>query len=483
MNKRIVAGGALVAVVAAAWVGTAWFTGKQIEARLAQDVQALNAQAQRLGSKVGVSVTLELLSFERGVFSSEARFGAKVTVPSGRKPAEKAFAFTSNIEHGPFPASRLASGDVAPVMAAGRLHMTETPDAAAWFAAAGGSAPATANFLVAYDRDFSGNVALAPVKYADAPITFDFSGLQAQVEHAGDGTRDAVSLAIGKASLTEVIKGNPYTLTLNDLALSHELTGAPESTASSTTLTVKQWASDLDKLPLGLKDIALTLGSDGTPERMTGKMTLDVGSISVRHLHVAKLQMAVSGKDLDVASLKAFQDATASSPLQAKKADPLSGDGMLAASHMLKFLLARPSFTLSTLQVDTAHGTSTLSLDIGLDAPSFWKRDPIAIIKEVVRNVSVRLKLSPENMADLIAARAELKGATREAARSAAEREAAGVRGLVAATSWARIEDGVIQFEADYRDGQVDINGKRIPIEMFLAQMFMRNSQGAAPAP
>ncbi len=216
---------------------------------------------------------------------------------------------------------------------------------------------------------------------------------------------------------------------------------------------------------------------------MTGKMTLDVGSISVRHLHVAKLQMAASGKDLDVASLKAFQDATASSPLQAQKADPLSGDGMLAASHMLKFLLARPSFALSTLQVDTARGTSTLSLDIGLDAPSFWKRDPIAIIKEVVRNVSVRLKLSPENMADVIAARAELKGATREAARSAAEREAAGVRGLVAATSWARIEDGVIQFEADYRDGQVDINGKRIPIEMFLGQMFMRNSQGAAPAP
>ena len=44
-------------------------------------------------------------------------------------------------------------------------------------------------------------------------------------------------------------------------------------------------------------------------------------------------------------------------------------------------------------------------------------------------------------------------------------------------------EKGVIQFEADYRDGQVDINGKRLPIEMFLGQMFMRNSQGAAPAP
>jgi len=216
---------------------------------------------------------------------------------------------------------------------------------------------------------------------------------------------------------------------------------------------------------------------------MAGKMTLDVGSISVRGLHVAKLRLAAGGKDMDVAALKAFQDATTSTPLSAKKADPLSGEGMLAASHMLKFLLARPSFTLSTLQVDTARGTSSLSLDIGLDSPSFWKHDPIAIAKEVVRNLSVRLKLSPENMADVIAARAELKGATREAARSAAEREAAGLRGLVAASTWARIEDGVIQFEADYQEGQVGINGKRIPVEIFLSQMFMRNSPGAAPAP
>ncbi len=482
MNKRIVAGGVLVAVVSAAWVGTAWYTGKQIEARLAQDVQALNAQAQRLGAKLGVPVTLELQSFERGVFSSEARFGAKVTVQSGPKPAEKAFAFTSKIEHGPFPASRLASGAVAPVMAAGRLHMTETPDAAAWFAATGGSAPVTASFLFAYDRDFSGDLALAPAKYAADPITFEFSGLQAQVEHARDGSRDAMTLAVGKIALSEVIEGNPYTIALDDLAVSHQLSGAAGASTSSTTLTVRKWASDLHKLPLGLKDIALTVGSDGTPERMAGKMTLDVGSISVRGLHVATLRIAAGGKDMDVASLKAFQDFTESGPQRPNGGEPFPKDEMLAASHLLKFLLARPSFTLSTLQVETARGTSSLSMDIGLDSPSFWKRDPIAIIKEVVRNVSVRLKLSPENMADLIAARAELKGATREAARSAAEREAAGVRGLAAATSWGRIQDGVIQFEADYRDGQVDINGKRMPIEMFVSQLFMRSMRDADPA-
>ncbi len=481
MNKRIVAGGVLVAVVAAAWVGTAWYTGKKIEARLAQDVQALNAEAQRLSAKLGVPVTLELQSFERGVFSSDAGFGVKLTVQSDRKPAEKAFAFTSKIEHGPFPASRLASGDVAPVMAAGRLYMTETPDAAAWFAAAGGSAPVTANFLFAYDRDFSGDLALAPVKYAAAPITFDFSGLQAQVEHAGDGTRDTVSLSVDKASLTEVIKGNPYTLTLDDLAVSHELSGAAESSESSTTLTLKQWASDLDKLPLGLKDIALTLGSEGTPERMTGKVTLDVGSISVRGRHVAKLRMAAGGKDMDVAALKAFQDIDRAGRPRVENGEPVLGDSMLAASHLLKFLLARPSFTLSRLQIESANGTSSFSLDVGLDSPSFWKRDPLAIAKEVVRNLSVRMKLSTDGMADLIAARMELKGTAPEAARTAARQEADALRDLAAATPWGRVDNGVVQVEADYRDGQMDINGKRMPIEAFMG-LLARGTPGGAPA-
>lgn len=479
MNKRIVAGGVLLAVVAAGWTGTAWYTGKQIEARLALDVQDANAKAQRLGAKLGLPVTVELLSFERGVFSSDARFGLKVTVQSDGKPAEKAFEFTGKVEHGPFPASRLASGDVAPVMAAGRVQMAQTPDAAAWFAAAGGSAPVTANFLFAYDRDFSGDLALAPVKYADDPVTFEFSGLHAQAERAGDGTRGSASLAVDKMALSEVVKGGAanagrHTLSLDGLAVSHQSSGASEAFTSSTTLKVKDWVSDLDKLPLGLKDIALTLDSESGVERMTGKVALDVGSISVRGRHVAKLRMAAGGKDMDVAAFNAFRDSFERVPQSSKSDLPFAPDMMSAMANMVKFLLARPSFWLEPLQVETAGGTSTLSLDIGLDSPTFWNRDPLATVKEVVRNVSVRLKLSTDGTADLIAARLELKGATSEAARTAARQEAEVMRDLIAQKQWGRIENGVIQVDADYRDGQLDFNGERMPVEAFVGRVLAR---------
>lgn len=487
MNKRIVAGGVLVAVVAATWVGAAWYTGKAIEARMAQDVLAADAQAQRLGAKLQVPLSLELLSFERGVFSSDARFGLKVTVQSDGKPVEKAFEFTGKVEHGPFPVSRLASGHVAPVMAAGRVRIAQTPDAAAWFAAAGDAAPMSANFLVAYDRDLSGDLALAPVTYAEGRITFAFSGLTAQAERAGDGARALVALAIGKMALSEAIGGDAnagrHTLTLDGLAVSHRMSNAAETSTSSTTLTVKDWTSDLGKLPLGLKDMALTLGSDTTAERMTGKVDFDVGSIRVRGQHVAKLRMVAGGKDMNVAALKAFQDFSESAPPRVENGEPILGDKMLAASYLLKFLLARPSFTLSPLQVETVNGTSSVSLDIGLDSPSFWNRDPLGIAKEVVRHLSVRIKLSTDGMADLIAARRELKGETPDAARSAARQEADALRGLVDEMQWGRIEGGVIQVDADYRDGQLDFNGERMPVEAFVGRILARRTPGAATAP
>ena len=488
MNKRIVAGGVLLAAVGAIWTGTAWYTGKEIEARLAQDVQDAGAKVQRQAAKQGMPLTLELLSFERGVFSSEARFGLKVIVHPDGKPTEKAFEFTSKIEHGPFPASRLASGDIMPVMAMSRAQIAQTPDAAAWFAAAGGSAPVTAQFVFAYDQDYSGGLTLAPVRYADDQITFEFSGLQAHGERTDGRTRGAASLNVDKMTLSEVIKGGAatadrHTLTLDGLAVSHQSAGVGEAFAGHTTITVKDWSTDMDKLPLGLKNIAMRLDSEGAAERMTAKLTLDVDSIGVRGRHVAKLRMVAGGKDVDVPSLKAFQDFADGAPPSVAGGESILGDKMLAASHLLKFLLARPSFTLSPLQVETANGTSSLSLDIGLDSPSFWNRDPVGIAKEVVRNLGIRLKLSTDNVADLIAARLELKGATPEAARTAARQEADALRDLTTTLQWGRIDNGVIQVEADYRDGQLDFNGERMPVEAFVGRMLARRPPGAGVAP
>lgn len=492
MKKRVLAGGVVLAL-AAIWTGTAWYTGKRIEDRLAQDVQALDVQAQRLGKKLGIPVALELLSFERGVFSSTARFGLKVTTRSGDDPArERDFQFAGKVDHGPFPASRLAAGQFAPAMAAGLVQMAPTPDASGWFEAAGGAAPVSARFVLGYDRDVSGGLDLAPVEYVDGLDTFSFSGLKGLANIAGDGRRSGLSLAFDKLALVESVKGDSkddnqgdnkrdsadggwHKLSVQGFAVTHESSAADAGASkSNTTVTVKGWLAEMDKLPLGMKDIALTVDADTASARMTGKVGLDVGSIGVKGRHVAKLRMALGGKDMDVEAFNAFRDFYENAPPSPDSVLPGPPDQLAAASYMVKFLLARPSFSLSPLQVESAGGTSSLSLDIGLDSPSFWKRDPAGIAKEVVRNLSVRLKLSTDGMADLIAARRELNGATPEAARADARLEAEALRSLVAEKQWGRIDNGVIQVDADYRDGQLDFNGERMPIEAFVGRLLAR---------
>ncbi|QVQ25337.1 YdgA family protein [Achromobacter deleyi] len=477
MKKRILAGGAVLAL-AAIWTGTAWYTGKQVESRLAREVQALSAQVQRLGAKLNMPVTLELLSFERGVFSSTVRYGLKITALAGGNPVRDLdLQFIGKIEHGPFPASRLAAGQFAPAMAASLVRVAETPDASAWFAAARGAVPASVHMVLGYGQDISGGLEVAPVEYSDEQFTLSFSGLKARASYAADGMQSALSIASEKLALSAPIVGDAQggrrKLSVEGLAVSHEYSALQQDAAKSgTRVTVKDWLLEAGKLPLGLKDIALTVETNMVAARMNGTLTVDLGAISLEGQRLGKLRLAVGGKDMDVASFKAFQDTYAEKLRPDTYGDSTPEDKMLAGSYIVKFLMARPSFTLSPLEVETAGGVSSLSLDVGLDSPTFWNIDPRTMAKETVSNLTVRLMLSPEGLADLFAARMQLKGEAREASRIAAGERAASVRDMFIAKQWGKMDSGKIAANLDYRDGQVDFNGERMSLEAFIGKVL-----------
>ena len=74
MRKWVSTGCAVVAL-GAIWTGTAWYTGKQLEAGLGPLAETVKAQARQIGLTVmGQSVSFEQVSFERGVFTSHARY-------------------------------------------------------------------------------------------------------------------------------------------------------------------------------------------------------------------------------------------------------------------------------------------------------------------------------------------------------------------------------------------------------------------------
>ena len=232
--------GCAVVALGAIWTGTAWYTGKQLEAALGPLAEATNLQAQQIGLKMDTPLSFELMSFERGVFTSQARY--RVLAESPRKngpPVKRDVQFVAFIDHGPFPLARLSQGHFLPAMVATRVQLVQTPSTDAWFAATKGTAPVVAEAVASYSRDVSGTLAVAPAEYAQDGTTLSFSGLKGQASIAPDGRHTTFSLVADRLDSTESFDrdGLPHTrrLLLQGLTVAHDSTRAADGAVTSGT--------------------------------------------------------------------------------------------------------------------------------------------------------------------------------------------------------------------------------------------------------
>ena len=80
--------------------GRAWYSGKMAEAFLRESLEQDNAQAKALGESTGYSIVTELISFERGVFTSTARSRLTLSIPGAET---REIDIVEHADHGPFP--------------------------------------------------------------------------------------------------------------------------------------------------------------------------------------------------------------------------------------------------------------------------------------------------------------------------------------------------------------------------------------------
>lgn len=474
--RKFAAVGCAVLALGAIWTGTAWYTGKQLETGMAQLADSADQLARQIGVKTGEPLSFEPLSYERGVFTSQARYRLK-TGPSpedGAAAAGHEYEMVVRLDHGPFPLYRLARGHLFPAMAAARADLAQTPSVDTWFAAAGGAVPVTAEAVAGYGRDISGTLELAPVERVRDESRFSFSGLKIQADVAAGGKHTTVDIHSGRAELFE-----PYTkdgerhtrrLAMRDLAIRYDASrAADEAGTAATRANLKQWTIEIDGEPVTLRDVAVSTDAKGAESAMNAKLAVQVAGIDTRAGQAANLRLAAEARNFDMASFRAFQVS-----VEAARGGASLGDKMVGAGHLMKFLLAQPGFSLSPLQVDTANGSATLRLDLDLSAPTLWNHSPGAVVKETVRKLDARMSVPVVSLADLIAVRMRAEGMPEAAAREAAGRRADEMRDRFLRGQWGRLEDGKLVASLNYEGGQVDVNGERMPVESFLSWLMAR---------
>lgn len=471
--KKWASVGCAVLALGAIWTGTAWYTGKQLEAGLEPLAEATNLQAQQIGLKMDTPLSFELMSFERGVFTSQARYRVLATTPRKKgPPVPRDVQFVARIDHGPFPLSRLLQGHFLPAMVATRVQLVQTPSTEAWFAAVKGAEPVVAEAVAGYSREVSGTLDVAPAEYSEDGITVSFSGLKGQASVAPDGKHTTFSLAMDRLDSVEPFDrdGASHTrrLSLQGLTLTHDSTRAADGgVAIGNQAAAKQWTVTIDDQPITLRDLTVAASAAGNESAMNGKLAVQIAGIDVRGKQVASVRLAAHAVNLDLVSFQAFRKT-----MEQTAGNAALGDKLEAGTQVIKFLLAKPGFSIEPLQVDTASGPAILRLDVALEAPTLWNRAPAAILKETVKKLDFRLSVPTDSLVDVFALRGQADGLPDAAARDAARQQAEAIRDRIVQNQWARVEDGKLVASLSYQGGQVDFNGERMSVEALLARVM-----------
>ncbi len=140
MKKSLVAAGVIVAL-GVVWTGGAWFTGKQLEGRIADMVQQANAQLRSSAPESGLELSYQ--DYQRGLFSSHLQLVVKPIAgqANGWLAAGQSVVLDEVVDHGPFPLASLKAFNLAPAMASVHTTLVKNDASQALFEIAKGDTP------------------------------------------------------------------------------------------------------------------------------------------------------------------------------------------------------------------------------------------------------------------------------------------------------------------------------------------------------
>ena len=303
MKKTLVAAGVIVAL-GVVWTGGAWFTGKQLENRIAEMVQQANAQLQSNAPEAGVELSYQ--DYQRGLFSSHLQLVVKPQAGKDHSllAAGQSLIFDEKVDHGPFPLASLKSFNLVPAMASVNTTLVNNDASKALFDIAKGQSPFNIDTRIAYSGDTQSAIFLNPLDYAKDNEKVIFSGGQFQLNADRDGKTISLS---GEAASGQINAVNEYNQKVQLSFSNLKADGATEMTAFEERIGKQKIA--LDKLAIGVegKELALlegmnidgrsTLSDDG--KRINSQLDYNLNSLKLQNQDMGRGKLTVKLDNLD----------------------------------------------------------------------------------------------------------------------------------------------------------------------------------------
>ena len=493
MNKPAVVLLGFVVAVGVVSAGGAWFTGKQLEPVLQTAIQNANKELKTSMAGVDGTLALELVSLDRGVFSSTAHYRLKAQgAVFGEDNPNPELLFVDHIEHGPLPVSRLVTLKWLPVMATSHYELEKNPTTEKWFAAAKDVSPLKGVANIGYSRSVNGNVELLPLEFKDDTSSVSFSGANLNFDSSAEGKKVKADGYMNSLKVAVVdANGSPFEAELAGLTVASNLekstfgfyTGQNTVELTDTKLTMGP-----QKAVLTLKGFEQKDTSETKDNNLAGRVDYKIDEIGYQGKPVGSAAMALSMKNVDVPSMlvltKLYQDKMAPVQAAAAAGEPApelqlsEAEQALADTNVNQLLSAKPQVAVENLSLKTTRGESKFNLVVDLAKPSSMELPPMELGKQIIALLDANLSLSKPMIADVAALQAQLAGVTEpEAIEQQSQLASEMVSGVAVGTQLATLVGSDVVSKLHYANNEVTFNGQKMTVEQFLT--FVMSKVGA----
>ena len=488
MKKSVGILSGLAVAIAVATTAGAWYTGKQLPAELERSVARGNEELKKALVGNGGSMTLELVSLDQHFFTSTAHYRLKAeNVQVGETDAVNfEVGVTDQIEHGPFPWSRVKAFKLMPVLATSNSVLDKDDFTSGWYIAAGDKAPLTAQFSLGYDGSVDSDIRLAPVTLKqDGDDVLEFSGMQVLLSGDRDGKAVAIHADAGHLELNFVDEQQaPVKILLNGFKAGGKLTetghdmvyvGNFDLALADTQVT---FGPKQEVLVLkGLQQNNLYNAEGQAKDKLAGRLEYKVDDISYAGRKVGSAEMVLTMKSIDIPAMQALmawyqsqlpQMQQAAAEGEAPELEMTPEEQAKVQADLQKLLVAKPQVAVEKLAFKTANGESHFNLAMDFANPSSFDLPPDQLGKQLLTQLKAKLSVSKPMVADLATLQALLEGETDAQAIAQQSSQAGEMLGMMALQSgMATVQGSDVVASLQYADGMVDFNGKKMTVEEF----------------
>ncbi|MBY6344655.1 DUF945 domain-containing protein [Providencia rettgeri] len=472
----------LVVVLAAVYGGSTWYTGKKTEALVSGKVAEFNTLAAEQLQQMGMneSVVMNVVDYQRGVFSSTARYTITVkTADAPETPLE--LTFEDKISHGPLPMSALALGNFTPVAALSHSTLVKTKDTEGWFKLTGDKTPLWADSLVGFDGAVDSNMHFEAIKHQGDEIKVDFSGGQLRTK-AGGKSKDIVVTGSFPKLFVDDISADPLKLEADNFVVDFKQNG--DINVNGTQVgklsvdNIKMQTAETDGITF--KQIALNSDAVTKDSISDTKISYQLSDLVFEDkIKLGSAELVMSFDRVSAPAISALSKLVSDSNLQndLDSVDSATADKMMEL--VLQALENKPVLRVEPLRWYTAAGESKATLRMDFQKPN-------ASLQELKESPELWVEAIPAAQLDVLISKPMLRDLATEMDKaegmSPEEGNAAMLDMILDAAVAPYAESKMLKndengvstaIKYDGKDRVFDINGQRFTSEQLLGLVLM----------